>query len=249
MIKEKTKQIIKAWIAMFVILVILVIVAVAIMKYEIEGEKSMPFTLSKITIISTAEGIQKTNQENKSTKWNFDIIQNNDIYFSIDKNDEYKEEDILKSFTIENIHITRTPTKGNMRIYMPNSSEGRLYSYEEEYLILDNLQYKGALKSNPKTLEIGNQGGTALIRFSNANIGEYISDEETQIKHDGTLLQKINISEEEISFEVNFDIILEVKDKKYKANVSLNLPYEHIIEKGTTTIEKTDMSGIIFKRI
>ncbi len=49
----------------------------------------MPFKLSKIIIVSTAEvwSRKKTNK-----KWNFNIFQNNDIYFYIDKNEEFKTE-------------------------------------------------------------------------------------------------------------------------------------------------------------
>ena len=60
-------------------------------KYEVEGETNMPFKLSKIVIIGTVEGIE-TNNQNKN-KWNFDICQNNDIYFYIEQNDKNIVED------------------------------------------------------------------------------------------------------------------------------------------------------------
>ena len=53
-------------------------------KYEVEGETNMPYQLSKIVIIGTVEGVETT--EKGKEKWNFDIYQNNDVYFYIDQN-------------------------------------------------------------------------------------------------------------------------------------------------------------------
>ena len=36
--------------------------------------------------------------------------------------------------------------------------------------------------------------------------------------------------------------------EEYKANVSLDLPIEGILEKGTTSQEITDLKNVIFKR-
>ena len=35
---------------------IVVIIALLILKYEVEGEKNMPFRISKIIVVSSAEG-------------------------------------------------------------------------------------------------------------------------------------------------------------------------------------------------
>ena len=131
---------------------------------------------------------------------------------------------------------------------MPNSVEGRLYSYSDDYVIKESLEYKGGTKSNPQTLEIGNQGGSALIRFSNTNIGTYSSNKDKQITHDGSLLKKLKIDNEKVKFTVSFDFIISANKNEYRANISLDLPNGNIIENGTESIEKTDMSDIIFKR-
>ena len=132
---------------------------------------------------------------------------------------------------------------------MPNSIEGRLFSYDDEYIVDSKLSYKGTEKSNPKNLEIGSQGGNALIRFSNVSLGEYSSDKDKEIVHDGTLLKKIDINNEEIKFEVSFDFIIEVTNCSYKSNITLALPYGNIVENGTESYEKSGENDIIFKRI
>lgn len=214
-------------------------------KYEVEGDKNMPFDLSKIVIVSTAEGIES---EGKN-KWNFNIYQNNDIYFYIDKNEQYQGRDThIEKIRIENIQITEKPKVGEIKAYMPNSTDGRLYSYEDTYIIEDKLEYKGASKSNPQTLEIGNQGGSALMRLSNVNLGSYSSNQDKEIIHDGTLLKKLKLVQEDISFTVSFDFIIEVSNHQYRAKINLQLPYGDIEQEGTSSMEKTDMSDVIFKR-
>ena len=243
--KEKKTQIIKLCIAISIIIIILIIVMTIMIRYEVEGDKNMPFNLSKIMIVSTAEGIENEGKE----KWNFNICQNNDLYFYIDKNENYYgSSTYIEKVRIENIQILKEPQVGEVKVYMPNSTEGRLYSYEDIYIIEDKLEYRGAAKSNSQTLEIGNQGGNILIRFSNTNLGKYSSNKDTEIIHDGTLLKKLDLTQEELNFTVSFDFIIEVGKHEYKANIQLDLPYGNILENGTESIEKVDMDKIIFKR-
>ena len=42
-----------------IIVVILFIVGMLILRYNVEGETNMPFNLTKITVISSSEGIDK----------------------------------------------------------------------------------------------------------------------------------------------------------------------------------------------
>lgn len=244
--ETRKKEKIKACIAIAVILLAIIITGIISIKYYVEGETNMPFTLSKITIVSTAEGVQN---EGAQEKWNLSIFQNNDIYFSIEKNENNKEEAIIESISIENIQVIENPKIGQVKTYMPNSSDGRLFSYSDEYIVQENtLTYKGASKSNAKTLEIGNQGGTAVIRISNTEIGQYISNEDAEIKHDGSLLTKLGLQNEDVSFKVAFDVVINLKNKSYISNVILDLPCEKdLIEQGTCSKEITDK--FVFKRV
>lgn len=244
--ETRRKEKIKACIAIAVIVLAIIITGIISMKYYVEGETNMPFALSKITIVSTAEGVEN---EGTQEKWNLSIFQNNDIYFSIEKNDNNKEDEIIKSVSIENIQVLENPKVGQIKTYMPNSSDGRLFSYSDEYIVQENkITFRGASKSNSKTLEIGNQGGTAVIRFANTQIGTYISNEDEEIKHDGSLLQKLNVQNEDVSFKVSFDVVINLKNKSYISNVVLDLPCEDdLIEQGTCSKEITDK--FVFKRV
>lgn len=244
---ESKREKIKACIAFMIVTLIVIIAGIIIFKYQIEGETNMPFVLSKINIVSTAEGVEN---ENSEEKWNLNIYQNNDIYFTISKNDNYKEQEKIESVQISDIQIIKNQNVGNIKIYMPNSSEGRLFTYEQDSVLeKTNLTYKGASKTDTKKLEIGNQGGTIVIRFCNTELGTYISNEDSEMKHDGTMLQKINISNEDLKFSVLFNLIIDLKDKSYKTAIQIDMPIGNIVEKGTESLEITDTEKYIFKRI
>lgn len=245
--EDNIKRAIKASLSIALLAVILVIVVIIIMKYNVEGEKNMPFKLSKITIISTAEGIEDSQNDN-NIKWKLNILQNNDLYFTISKNENYDKEDIIESVKIENIKIVTEPKLGEIKAYMANSSDGRIYQYKDEYVITDKLEYIGSNTNNAKTLEIGNQGGNILMSFVNNGIGTYESNDDDIIKHDGSLINKLGKTKEDLNFSVSFDLVIEVTNKSYRTNINLDLPCGDIIQEGTSTYEITDTDKFIFKR-
>ena len=232
--EDNIKRAIKASISIAMLIVILTIVVIVIIKYNVEGEKNMPFKLSKITIISTAEGLEPE--------------ENNDIYISIAKNGEDNKESIIESVKIENININNTPQIGNIKAYMPSSVDGRIYQYKDEYIIEDKLEYIGSNKNNTKTLEIGNQGGNISMSFVNTGIGTYESNEDTEIKHDGSLIKKLGKNEKELEFSVSFDLVIKINNKNYRTNINLDLPCGNILDEGTSTKEITDTDKFVFKR-
>ena len=74
------KLILKGAYAVTIVLIIAVI-ALLILKYEVEGEQNMPFKLSSVLILSNAEGYQE--KQSQEYRWDTEIYQNNDIYLNI----------------------------------------------------------------------------------------------------------------------------------------------------------------------
>lgn len=248
--EEKIKNAIKAGIAITILIITIVMVITIMMQYDKEGEKNIPFEISKITIISTADVTEvKQEGEENNNSWNLNVIQNNDIYFSINKNQNYEKEELIKSITIENINVTEGPKVGNIETYMPNSLEGRIFNYSNDFKVDESLKYNGANKSNTKTLDVGNQGGNILISFCNTGLGTYNAESDTEIKHDASLISKMGKTNEDLKFKVSFDVIIELQKKSYKTTITLNLPCDELIEKGTSTREITNFDEIIFKRV
>ena len=54
-----------------IIVVILFIVGMLILKYNVEGETNMPFNLSEIIVVSSAEGVTKAENPD-NYKWNLE---------------------------------------------------------------------------------------------------------------------------------------------------------------------------------
>lgn len=244
---DKTiKKIINTFIVIFITILIATIIVLLIMKYQVEGENNMPFELSKIMVISTAEGVDISNEESE-TKWNLNLIQNNDIYLEIAKNKNYKDTEIIDEIIVDNFNIEEAPKKGVLKIYKPSTEEAT-YKNSEENEIHESLIYKGKEKSSVKDLEIANQGGLILFRYSIEGLEEYHSDEE-EMQHDGTILSKINLNNDELKCKVSFDLSIKLKTEIiYTGNIVLELPAGNIIEEGTSHYEKVNLTDIIFKR-
>lgn len=248
--KEKIKYIMgrKSFHICMVIIIMAVILftlGLIVLRYSVEGETNMPFELTKITVISSSEGVDKESGENR---WAFDINQNNDIYLYIERNENYKKQEAIKNIVIDNIQVEKEIEKGKVSIYKPNSEEsGRTFSNNEEN-ISETIEYAGALESDIKNLKISNQGGLIVFRYANDKISEYISNDEV-INHI-ELLKKSNITEENLKAKITFDLTIKIESgKEYKTNISLDMPIQGVVEQGTTSNEITDLTGIIFKRI
>lgn len=248
--KEKIKYLMSKksfHISMLIIIVAAILfgLGIVVLRYNVEGETNMPFILNKVTIVSSVEGMDKDAGENR---WAFDISQNNDFYFYIQKNKNYDKEEAIKEIVIDNIAVQKENEKGTINFYRPNTTEsGGNYKNTQENLI-QSIEYKGALETNLKNLEISNQGGIVMFRYANDNIAEYVSNDE-EIKH-SELLKKAGISEEALKTKISMDITIKIESgKEYKASTSFDLPIEGVVEKGTSSREILDTSDIIFKRI
>lgn len=100
----KNNKTINKIIIVIILFIILIVSSLFMLRYYVEGESNLPFRISKIIVVSSAEG---TDTKAEQTKWALDLTQNNDIYISIDKNNEYNKNETIKQVQIENIQIDR----------------------------------------------------------------------------------------------------------------------------------------------
>lgn len=219
------------------IAMIIFLIGMFVLKYNIEGETNIPFTISKIAIISSGEGIDK---QASDTKWAFDIYQSNDIFLYLDKNQNYGKTEIIRNVKIDNIQINAIK-KDNIKIYRPEEQEENVIFKNKEENIVQNLEYIGDMQSNLKQMKISNQGGIIAFRCSNDNLKQFTSNDE-EINHQ-ELLKKAEIIKEDLNANITFDLILQLEaGKVYKTTINLDLPVEDVIEKGTTSTEITDLN-------
>lgn len=246
--RDNKKKIIRISLFILVIVIILSVISILLMKYNVEGETNLPFELKEVLIISSADA---NKIEPGEKRWNLDILQNNDIYIEIKKNNKYKSNEELKKVIVQNINYDTTPQIGEPHIYKPSVEGDFTYVYSDENIINNNvLEYDVTGSNNMKKMELANDGGVITFSSCSKNIAQYISDDDTEIRYDGSLLQKVNINEEQLKYKISFEIIIEtVSEKKYRASVSLDIPLDNFINDGIEQNEIKNNDEIIFKRI
>ena len=241
----KGKKIVHICVILGIIVLILIIAGIIMLRYQVEGETNLPFELSKMIVVSTAESNEL--EAVADTKWNFSVNQYNDIYLEIQKTDEYTKNINIKNITFENFVIEKNSGAENIKLYRANS-EGKVVE-DEAHLVGSSLTYKGEKETNLDELKISNQGSIILLRSVNQNVCEVRSNDE-EIIHDGTLLAKGNANSEDLNYKLSFDVVIETsRDIKYKGTISIELPTGDVQTQGKTQLEKTDFSDVIFKRM
>ena len=238
------KRIIHTYVVIVIVIMIIIIASLLMFKYHVEGETNLPFVVKKINIISTAES--DLNQDDEGV-WHAGILQKNDVFFTIEKNSNYKKEELIKKISFENFQVTKTNENMVVEIYRPTISAST-YNYSEEYKV-QRLQYQGGQSTNTEVLQINNQGGLIGFSIASGNLGEYIFSENEKLPSDGRLLEKAGIKSEDINFKISFDLIIETESNhRFKANITLDLPTGNILEEGVGSLEDTQLENIVFKR-
>lgn len=238
------KRTIHAFVVMFILIMVILIASLLMFRYHVEGETNLPFQLKKINVISTAES--SITQDEKNI-WHADILQKNDIFFVIEKNSEYKKDELIKKVSFENFEVTKTNNNMVVEIYKPTTTVNT-YNYSEEYKT-QKLEYVGGQSTNTETLQINNQGGLIGFSIASDNLGEYIFSENEELPSDGRLLEKAGIKAEDMNFKITFDLIIETESNhKFKANITLDLPTGNILKDGVGSFEDTKLENVVFKR-
>ena len=244
---EAKKRILRKYIFIAFLLLITAIVILLMIKYNVEGEKNMPFKLSKIVVQSI---IDTKSREGTGNLWDLELTQNNDVYIYIEKNKNIESESKLKSIKIKRTSPIVKPKKGQISVLLPTSNNiNKIFLNSTENYLNKTIEYNANTSDNLEKQEICQDGGMIAFRISNQNIGEYISNEGDEIKYDKSLLEKAGIDESELKFTAEIDLVIELsEDEKYKGTISLELPTDTIENRGSITTEITDTSKIIFKR-
>lgn len=248
--KDKLKQFTNT--KQFHICVLLIIIVgilfstgVIILMYNVEGEMSIPFELSKVSVISSVEG---TDVEDNENKWNLNVSQNNDVYLYISKNENYNTSEIIDNIKIDNFIIREKSKIGELKLFKPDSNSQNVIFKNISENEVEKIEFVGAMNSSIKDLKISNQGGLVIFRYAINNIGNYISNEDEEINH-GDLLKKLNIDNQDLKFSISFDVNINLHSKKsYKASINLELPINDVVNGGIQTREITDFEKIVFKR-
>ncbi len=238
LIKERIKR---SGMWAFVIICLTIVVSITI-KYHFIGEVNMPFKPKELLVISACEGLAN-GEASEEYRWNLDLVQYNDIYINFGK---MNDDDVhIRNIMVENL---RFEGLDGIKAYMPSPKEDTKFEYTDEYEIKSSLTFKGGVQDDKSKLQISSNGGSIVFRVANFNLGKLQSNAD-EIIYDGRLLKEANIALENLKFTLKFDIVIDTSnDILYRGNFEIELPCGNIIEEGTSKLDKTDLSEVIFKR-
>lgn len=245
--KEAKKRVLRKYIFISFLLIAIAISILLMIRYNVEGEQNMPFEISKIVIQSTLDAESKEESENI---WDLKLTQNNDIYIYIQKNKDIETQAKIKSIQINRMMITEKNKIGDISVLLPTSNKiNQIFLASTENYLNKNITYYANTTDNLEKQEICQDGGMIAFRISNKNIGQYISNEDIEIKYDKSLLEKAGIEEENLKFTFEIDLKIELENnEKYKGTITLELPVDTFEKGGAVNKEITDLKEIIFKR-
>lgn len=245
--KTNTKNALKKSIFIAFLIVLITVVFSIVVRYDVEGEDNLPYSLERILIVSK---VSTSNNEDPANLWNISLEEDNDVYLYITKTDE-ESEDTIQSITLENFTVTNQAKIGEPVIYRPTGDLNNLYDLSEQNYLGSSITYTGASVDTLKTLEVRNEGGTIGFRASLENLGNYVSNNyDEEIVYDGNLLTKAGIPLENIQFSISFDILITLNNNvTFKGTINLDFPNDDIITNPESNLEITDFSDVVFKRV
>ena len=244
--KTNTVNILKKSLFLAFILIAITIVISMVIRYDVEGEKAMPYSVEKIQITSHVDA--KDNEGQTENIWDVNLKEDNNIYIYIKKNDEETKETI-KEVKLSNFKITEKSKVGNVKIYRPTGDLGTdLYKLSEQDYLKSKITYTGANVDTLKNLDIRNEGGMIGLRVSLEDLGNFTSNE--GITYNGNLLSQIGLTNDDIKFNFSFDLTITLdNDVSFIGTYKLSFPSGDIINETEPLLELTDFSDVIFKRI
>ena len=216
-------------------------------KYHVEGEKNMPFNITKLIVVSSAKNEDIEINENA---YQANVIQKNDIYIAIEKNKEYSKEEAIKKISFNNFNVVEPGNKGVIKFYRTSQGENE-FEYVENYEIKESEDYIGAKETNLKleNMTISNQGGLIELSAIIADLGKVVYAENDNISADGSLLSRLQLTSEDVKCKISFDMVIELTGgNTFKTTILLELPTGDIVTDGVSTNE-IDVEKLVFKRI
>lgn len=242
-IQKKNKQ---KYIIIFFLILIFCTTFFIMYRYHVEGEKNLPFNITKLVIVSSAKTEDLELNENA---YQANVIQKNDIYIAIEKNKEYEKQEAIKKITFNNFKVIEQGKKGIVKFYRTSQKEDT-FEYVLDYEIQDTVVYTGAKETNLniENMTIANQGGLIEFSFLINDLGKITYSENDNIITDGSLLNRLELTNEDIKCTVSLDMSIElVRGKTFKTTILLDLPAGDIVNEGVATNE-FDITKLVFKR-
>ena len=244
--KEEKKKVIKKYIFLFFVFFIVLTSVFIMIRYQVEGETQMPYKLNQIVIKSTLGSKDLEGDQ----LWNIELLQNNDIYIYINKDDNHHDDLKIEKVSIENIKFENIDNTEKIKVLLPTGNNlDNIYVNSTKDYKNEKIEFLGSNVDSLDKHEICEEGGMIAFRIENSNLGTYTSDKDKEIKYDSSLLEKAKIDENSLKYKVSFDLIIETTSGvKYKTTLNYEMPVDSFKDSGINTKVVEDFSNVVFKR-
>ena len=197
-------------------------------EFQKKNEEKV-FSIDKITYFSSCDADISTNS-NSSFKIS-NLSQFTDIAIFINPiSKEFTAKNTLKKVTLSNINFSLKPSIGTPNLYYKNINDFSKLVVSKDNLIEDSITFDTTSKNKIdyiKPILYNNCANPISLSYVNSNLKkEYtLSDDVSDISHNGSLLKKCGITANSISAKVDFKItITNNLDENYSCDLSLNIP-------------------------
>ena len=196
------------------------------------------FSIDKMTLYSS--GFATKNQENKPV-WNLNIGQFTDISLKINNRSHengVSYENTIKSLYIDNIKYNNV-TIGNQSLHYKYLGDFGKVTANESNKVNDKLVYDVVKSGDIDLTEpkiYANADNPIILEYVNSNLktNEIISDTNTEVVYDGTLLKNTNIPLDKMKCTLSFTIhIINYYNQEYRATVYVDIPITNTINNTT----------------
>ena len=191
-------------------------------------QNSNIFCINKIVLFSSANANCTINSNNTTTIDN--LYQYTDIAIFIDNSsNNYTLENTLKSLSIENLSINKSPKVGSANLYYKNLNDFSTPKFSTENKFDKNLNFnissEDVIDYSTPTL-FNNCANPITISYVNSNlIDSYTINNEKQIAYDGSLLKDCNIILNDLQCSFSFYIVIENNlGHKYRCPINIDIP-------------------------
>lgn len=247
---KKVNIVSKLIFTIFLTVILIAILIFTIKNYEINKQfakeiesfanlnNKTVFSIDKMTLYSS--GFDTKNQENKPV-WNLNIGQFTDIALKINNRSHengVSYENTIKSLYIDNIKYNNV-TIGNQSLHYKYLGDFGKVTANESNRINDKLVYD-VVKSGEIDLTepkiYANADNPIILEYVNSNLktNEIISDTNTEVVYDGTLLKNTNIPLDKMKCTLSFTIhIINYYNQEYRATVYVDIPITNTINNTT----------------
>ena len=228
------------------VIVIFVIIAIIYLGYTFiftnkrasqtaESAQNSPFSISKITVYTSAHGINK-NANFQQNNWVLDIWQYSDIAVFIDNGEStLSPENTVKALSLTDISIS-APKLGTSNLYYLDTLTFGTPTISENYKLADYLEFTALNDSNENSWAKYNTpifftdcSNPITLKYVNNPVKENFEIQANEpVFFDGRLLKMAEIPLDDLAATIHFTVNLKSNDdKKFECKIALPISLEN----------------------